>query len=142
MLQLNIDQTEFIVHTDSEYNSYVHPHLWSIAHSCVTLWFIVYTLHLNCDYWSRGGRTQLGLQLTLVDNFNQLIYLLVSTLPAKSLFMTWRKEGFYNCVQPSLTQVHVCTCVSVCARVYVCVCVCAFVPAFRMHIYHILFCFL
>ena len=59
MLQLNIDQSEFIVHTDSEYNSYVHPRLWSVAHSCVTLWFIVYTLHLNCDYRSRGGRTQL-----------------------------------------------------------------------------------
>ena len=68
MLQLNIDQTEFIVHTDSEYNSYVHPRLWSIAHSCVTLWFIVYTLHLNCDYWSRGGPTQ----LTFADNFNQI----------------------------------------------------------------------
>ena len=71
MLQLNIDQTEFIVHTDSEYNSYVHPRLWSIAHSCVTLWFIVYTLHLNCDYWSRGGRTQ----LTFADNLSYLLVL-------------------------------------------------------------------
>ena len=77
MLQLNIDQSEFIVHTDSEYNSYVHPRLWSIAHSCVTLWFIVYTLHLNCDYWSRGGRTQ----LTFAHNFNQFEFLSLPYLP-------------------------------------------------------------
>ena len=82
MLQLNIDQTEFIVHTDSEYNSYVHPRLWSIAHSCVTLWFIVYALHLNCDYWSRGGRTQ----LTFDANFNQFTFW--STVAARNFFVT------------------------------------------------------
>ena len=73
---LNVDQTEFIVHTDSEYNSYVHPRLWSIAHSCVTLWFIVYTLHLNCDYWSRGGRTQ----LTFAYNLNQFSFVTLEAL--------------------------------------------------------------
>ena len=103
MLQLNIDQTEFIVHTDSEYNSYVHPRLWSVAHSCVTLWFIVYTLHLNCDYWSRGGQTQ----LTFAANFNQFTFWSLPYLPLLLLLC---------CVCVSLC---VCVCASMCNFVHV-----------------------